>query len=67
MEITILTKEEEKGKIPMKQDGAEGSIEKEKVKKPKLGTNNLLQIVEHNQAIIDSQSIIQSYVELKEE
>ena len=50
----------------MKWDGAEESIEKKKVKKPKLSIDPLLQIVEHNQSIIDSQSIIQSYAELKE-
>ena len=66
MEITVLTKEEAKGKIPMKQDVVEGSTRKKKVKKPKLSTWPLLQIVEHNQSIIDSQSIIQSYAKLKE-
>ena len=54
MEITVLTKEEAKGKIIMKWDGAEESIEKKKVKKPKLSIDPLLQIVEHNQSIIDS-------------
>ena len=66
MEIKILIEEEAKGKRPMKQDGAKGSNEKKKVKEPKLSTTPLLQIVEHNQAIIESRSIIQNYAELEE-
>ena len=66
MEIIVLTKEEGKGERPIKQDCVEGSTVKKKVKKPKLSTNPLLQIIEQTQSIIDSQSIIQSYNELKE-
>ena len=61
-----MTKEEKKGKRPIKHDCVEGSTKNKKVKKPKLSTKPLLQIVEHTHSIIDSQSIIQSYTELKE-
>ena len=50
----------------MKHDCAEGSTQKKKVKRPKLSIGHVLQIVEHTQSIIDSQSISQSYTELKE-
>lgn len=33
---------------------------------PKLYTGPILQIIEHTQSMVDSQSIIQSYTELKE-
>ena len=42
MEITVLTKEEEKGKRPTKHDCAKRSTKKTKVKKPKLHTWPLL-------------------------
>ena len=47
MESTDLTKVEEKGKIPLEQDCAQGSIERERAKKPKLAKEPVLQIVEH--------------------
>ena len=66
MEIIVLTKEEEKGKISMKQDCVEGSTEKKKVKRPKLSKEHILQIVEHTQSMVNTQSIIQSYTDVKE-
>lgn len=50
----------------MKQDCAKGSAQKKNVKRPKLCTLTVLQIVEHTQSMVDTQFIIQSYIEFKE-
>ena len=38
----------------MKQDYAQGSIEKKKVKRPKLSKEHVLQIVKHTQSIVNT-------------
>ena len=65
MEIRVLTKEEEMAKRPMKQDCTKGSTMKKKVKRPKLSIGHVVHIVEHSQSLINSQSIIKSYTEVK--
>ena len=47
LKSTTLTKVEEKGKIPLEQDIAQGSIEKKNAKKPKLAKESILHIVQH--------------------
>lgn len=47
IEIIVLNKVEEKGKIRMKQDCEQGSTKKKKVKRPKLSKEHVLHIVEH--------------------
>ena len=42
MESTDLTKVEEKGKIPLEQDCAQGSTEKKQAKRPKLTKDPVL-------------------------
>ena len=49
METTYLIKVEERGKIPIEQDCAQGSTKKRKAKRPKLTKERILQIVEHTQ------------------
>ena len=66
METTTLTKVEERGKRPIKQDCAQGSTENKKVKRPKLNKEHVLQIVEHPQSMVNTRSINQSYTDMKD-
>ena len=71
IESTTLTKVEEKGKIPLEHDFAQGSTERKEAKNPKLAKEPILQIVEHptpnimvvKGKLVNTQSIIEHYTD----